>query len=61
MRSGKLAALTVDPGAMEQEPARLADQVLAAVRDCEARTTELLMRRTGPMTGAVEKMIGEMS
>lgn len=61
MRSGKLTALTIDPGAMEQEPTRLADQVLAAVRDCEGRSTELLTRRTAPMAGTMEKMIEELS
>ncbi|MFJ6199215.1 YbaB/EbfC family nucleoid-associated protein [Micromonospora sp. NPDC092111] len=60
MRSGKLAALTIDPRAMEQEPSRLADQVLAAVRDCEERSSETIMKRTAPMAGAMEKMIEEL-
>ncbi|WP_147457045.1 YbaB/EbfC family nucleoid-associated protein [Micromonospora pisi] len=61
MRSGKLAALTIDPTAMGQDSTRLAAQVLAAVQDCEVRSAELLMRRTGPMNQAMEKVIGEIA
>ncbi|MFI7608283.1 YbaB/EbfC family nucleoid-associated protein [Micromonospora sp. NPDC049366] len=60
MRAGKLDALWIDPAAMEQAPTRLAEEILGAVRDCEANSTQMLGRSTGPMTEAMEKLIGEL-
>ncbi|GAA0486410.1 hypothetical protein Ade02nite_10180 [Paractinoplanes deccanensis] len=57
MRSGRLAGLTIEPRALEQGAARLAEQVLAAVRDCEDRTAALLTARTDAMNGAVQRMM----
>ncbi|MFF5076588.1 YbaB/EbfC family nucleoid-associated protein [Actinoplanes sp. NPDC000266] len=58
MRSGRLVGLTIEPRALEpRDAARLADQVLAAVRDCEDRTAALLGARTDAMNGMVRRMM----
>lgn len=60
MRAGRLDAITIDPSAMEQDPVRLANQVLAAVQDCEARSTEMLTRRMVPMTDEMRRTMQDL-
>jgi DNA-binding protein YbaB len=55
MRAGRLAAVTIDPSAMQQDSVWLANQVLAAVQDCETRSADMLMRVVSPMASEVER------
>jgi DNA-binding protein YbaB len=60
MRAGRLDALFIDPAAMEQDPVRLANQVVAAVQDCHARSTEMLTRRMSPMTDEMRQTMRDL-
>jgi DNA-binding protein YbaB len=57
MRSGKLVALTIEAAAMETGPVHLANQVIAAVQECEAHTVQMLVNRTAHLKDAVAETI----
>jgi DNA-binding protein YbaB len=59
MRSGKLAALSIAPSALNHDISYLEGQILAAVRDGERQTAEMMTRSTEPMTEALRNLIRE--
>jgi DNA-binding protein YbaB len=59
MRSSKVTALSIEPAAMDLDATALAHQVLAALQDAEARTSDLLTRHLGPVTEEVEGLLRE--
>lgn len=60
LRAGRLVGLTIEPSALEQDPVRLANQVLAAVQDGETSSAELLTRRMSPMTEDVKRAMRDL-
>lgn len=56
MRGGRLAALTIDPSAMNHDNVYLAGQVQAAIRQAEESSREFLTKRTAPMMRTVEEL-----
>jgi DNA-binding protein YbaB len=56
-RSGRTAAIEIDPAAMAHDSGYVAAQVLAAVQQAERRTADLRARSAEPVTRALESLL----